>query len=236
MNLYFVLEGEQTEKQAYPFWLGALLPNLTQAKRLNEVTQNHYYLFAGGGIPAIYTHIKNAILTINEAENPKFNYLVAVLDCDELSAEQRKTKLLSFLEQEKTALRNGCELVIIAQTPCIETWFLGNRPIVKRNPENQTFKEYYNFYKVNENCPEKMPTFGVFKQKSLFHFKYLREMLAEHAISYSKNNPFAVLNQNYLQELQKRTNEANDLPSLRHFFDFLTKISNEMRENKTDYI
>ncbi len=65
MNVYIVVEGSQTEMQVYPAWLGILAPHLSRINNLDELTDNNYYLFTGGGIPSIFRHVSNAVADIN---------------------------------------------------------------------------------------------------------------------------------------------------------------------------
>ena len=44
MNIYFLVEGNRTEKKIYPQWLTYLVPKLKRVKYHDEVTSNNYYL------------------------------------------------------------------------------------------------------------------------------------------------------------------------------------------------
>ncbi len=70
MNLYFLVEGNSTEKKIYPRWLEYLIPELTQVKYYDEVIKNNYYLISGQGYPAIlHDGLDNAIDKIKEVNN-----------------------------------------------------------------------------------------------------------------------------------------------------------------------
>jgi hypothetical protein len=43
MNIYFLVEGNSTEKQIYPKWLEYLIPNLKRVKYYDQVENNNYY-------------------------------------------------------------------------------------------------------------------------------------------------------------------------------------------------
>ena len=58
MNFYIVVEGDKTEMSVYPAWLTILAPTYTRIENAWEVNENNYYIFSGGGIPSIYTHVK----------------------------------------------------------------------------------------------------------------------------------------------------------------------------------
>lgn len=55
MNLYIVVEGEQTETKVYPAWLQILVPQLHRIDDAWNLSENSdsYYLFSAGGIPSI---------------------------------------------------------------------------------------------------------------------------------------------------------------------------------------
>ena len=86
MNFYIVVEGDQTEMSVYPAWLSILAPTYTRIENAWNVGENNYYIFSGGGIPSIYTHVKNAVLDINSINNKgesRYDYLLVCLDTEE---------------------------------------------------------------------------------------------------------------------------------------------------------
>jgi len=118
---------------------------------------NNYFLFNGNGFPALlHNHLKKSIEEINELK--KFNYLVIVLDVDETTVEFRINEVNNFIKENQLQLID-CELLIIPQDKCIETWFLGNKTIYKPNPQNLELRDYVRFYNVKDNDPELMPVF-----------------------------------------------------------------------------
>jgi len=132
MNVYILVEGEQTEMQLYPKWLSYIVPELVQVESFNKAKKNSYYIFSGGGMPSIYNHAINAIKDINSIG--VYDYLIIALDAEELSPVRRKEKLLEHLAKENVELHKNCKLEVIIHNKCIETWFLGNRKVYKRNP------------------------------------------------------------------------------------------------------
>jgi hypothetical protein len=42
MNLYFLVEGQSTEKKVYPAWLSHLLPELNRVNNYDEVDTNNF--------------------------------------------------------------------------------------------------------------------------------------------------------------------------------------------------
>lgn len=183
---------------------------------------NNYFLFNGNGFPALlHNHLKKSIEEINELK--KFNYLVLVLDVDETSVEFRINEVNNFIKENHLQLIN-CELIIIPQDRCIETWFLGNKTIYKSNPQNEELREYVKFYNVKDNDPELMPVFDSFNTHSQFHAEYCTEFLRERNIRYSKNNPNGVVEEIYLNRLIERTKETNHIKSFKTFVDFCNEL------------
>lgn len=228
MNLYLIVEGEETEMMLYPRWIQYFIPELTRVDNFQDVTVNSYYLFSGQGIPSIYNHVVNAIKDVNKLD--KYDYLVVVLDADEITIEQRKQKVHDKINESKISLTETCVLEIIVQSRAIETWFLGNRSVYKRNPQGDKFKLYSRYYNVEINDPEQMETSFGFKRVAHFHESYLREMLKEYNVRYRKSKPGDVLEDYYLEELINRTNDNKaHLLSLSHCFNVLKKIKSKIK-------
>ncbi|MDO7172787.1 hypothetical protein [Mariniflexile sp. AS56] len=231
MNLYIIVEGEQTEMMLYPRWIQYFIPELTRVDNFENITKNSYYLFSGQGIPSIYNHVVNAIKDINKIK--RYDYLIVVLDADEISVEERKQKVIDSINNSGIELNHACKLEIIVQSRAVETWFLGNRSVYKRNPQGERFKLYSRFFNVEINDPEQMEKSFGFKRIAHFHESYLREMLKEYNIKYRKSNPGEVLKDYYLKELINRTNDKGEhLKSLFHCFNIFIAIKNKItRDN-----
>jgi len=225
MNLYIIVEGDETELKVYPKWLSYNLPQLSPVEDYRAITENNYYIFSGGGIPSIYNHIVNAIKDINEVE--KYTYLIICIDSEEVSVERRKRKVLDFIKEKGVELNEFCTLKFIIHHRCMETWFLGNRKVYKRNPQGEKFQAYSAFYNVETHDPELMEKHKDFKLTSHFHYAYLREMFKEYNIRYTKSNPKEVMKPTYFNEIKKR---VQDEPThLNSFSDFLTLLE-EIKE------
>ncbi len=221
MNLYFLVEGRRSESKVYPKWLEYFLPELKRVDNYDEVEDNNYYLISGGGYPSIYHHLKNAMEEINSI--PKYDYLILCLDADEATVEERSREVNNFIKKERLELLDT-RFKIIVQNRCIETWFLGNRIVYPRQPDGQTFIGYSKFYNVSIDDPESMGVYMTFKSVSLFHYSYLKEMLAERNIKYTKNMPRAVTEPPYIEQLVARVGDTPHLKSLKDFFDFCNSI------------
>ena len=221
MNLYFLVEGKRTEKKVYPCWLSVLLPEYKQLSYAFEVNQNNYYLFSGDGFPSLLHHLENAIAEINDIGC--FDYLILCLDADEVTVQERIQEIQVYL-QEKNVKLNQAALKIIVQNRCFETWFLGNRKVYQRQPQSEILKKYQDHFNVQQNDPEEMQVLSKFETIAQFHESYLKQMLAERGIRYSKNNPNDVKEAHYLQELIKRNQETGHIASFGDFIQFIDQV------------
>jgi hypothetical protein len=223
MNLYFLVEGKRTERKVYPAWLAYLLPELKQVKSYDEVKKNNYYLFSAEGYPSIIdVHLPNAIADIQQQGN--YNYLVVCLDAEENTVSEIEQEIYDFLNAEKIQMGN-IKLVLIIQNRCFETWFLGNRKIYSRQPQDSPLLDYTRYYDISVNCPELMGKYQDFNTHAQFHEAYLKELFRAKNINYSKKNPGDVLKPYYIEELLTRIRVHNQhLPSFKNFIDFCNAI------------
>lgn len=242
MNCYFVFEG-QTEPEVYKNWLEILVPELKEVDFPNQVITNNYVQFGDAGLPKIYEMVKNAILEINELEG-KFDYLVVVMDADQLTVEERKAKLHQYLEENLNkesslykSLPNSCKMIVLVQKVSIETWFLGNKNFVPTHPQSELLKTYKDYFDVCEQDPELMAAdfisinksklFGCYT-RAQFHAEYFQQVFKERTRKgYKKSNPKEVIEKSYLQQLQKRTQETNHLPSFQAFLGFCQTLKSK---------
>lgn len=228
MNIYFLVEGKKTEIKVYPKWLSILIPELNRVSSFDEVVKNNYYMFSGNGFPSLLdNHLKNSILDINSQK--KYDYFVICLDADDVNVEERKNEIIQFMIDNEIKLNKHTKMEIVVQNKCFETWFLGNPKIFKANPSSEFLKECVLFYNIKINDPELMGKLvGYENSTSDFHTTYLREMLAERNVRYSKNNPNEVTEEYFLNEIIKRNNKTNHLPSFKYFIDFCETIRNSL--------
>lgn len=244
MNCYFVFEG-QTEPIVYKEWLKLLVPDLEEVDFPHQVVNNHYIQFSDMGLPQLYQVVQDAIADINESE-ARFDYLVVVMDADQLSVETRREKLLAYLKKEVNVesslyrtLPNFCQLVIIVQQVCIETWFLGNSSFVPTHPKNDLLKKYKAYFDVCNHNPELMAADFVSIDKSTlfgcstraqFHAKYFNEVFKERTRKggYSKSKPKEVIAASYLNRLIKRQQETAHLASFKTFLDFCATLNKQL--------
>ena len=134
-------------------------------------------------------------------------------------------------------LPDNCQLEIIVQKVCMETWFLGNRKFFVRSPQNELLRKYVAYFDTSTNNPEGLAEeffqnetgtaqiFG-YSTKALFHEGYLREIFKErlNGITYHKNKPKEVQSKPYLEQLLLRIEDTpSHLPSFQEFIEFCKK-------------
>lgn len=225
MNFYIVVEGDKTEMSVYPAWLSILTPTYTQIENAFEVVENNYYIFSGGGIPSIYTHVKNAVLDINEINSKggaRYDFLLVCLDTEEESRDYILDRINDELQSSHVALQDA-ELMIFEHKVCMETWFLGNQGVFKDNPQNADYLEYIRYYNVGSDNPEEMGNMDEnrFATTAKFHLRYLKRMLEERNMTYSKNNTIAVQQQAYLHQLVRRFEETGHIATFGSWYEFV---------------
>ena len=227
MNIYFLVEGNSTEKKIYPKWLEYLIPNLIRVQYHDQVKNNNYYLISGKGYPRIlYDGLENAFDKILEI--PKYDYLVICVDADEELVEERIQYIYEFIREKKVDL-GKTKVEIIVQNRCIETWLLGNKRIFdSRQPLGQPLLDYVNYYDVSQNNPEDMGKYEM-KNHADFHYEYLREIFRSRNTTYSKKFPNDAQEKFYFEELQKRVRDKpEDLKTFQSFLEFCERVKESM--------
>ena len=228
MNIYFLVEGRRTEKKVYPKWLKHLIPELIEINDPFAVETNNFYVFNGNGFPSILdNHLKNAVEDINTIG--KFQYLVMCIDADEVNVAERTQEVYTFIKEKAINLHATTKFVLIIQNRCIETWCLANRKVYKRNPSEALLQEYTNFYDVSNDDPELMGKLDDFTTHAQFHAAYLKEMLYERKISYSKSNPRGITEATYLKELITRARETNHIATFQSFIQFCNRVKEQIK-------
>lgn len=225
MNIYFLVEGK-TELKVYPKWLNHLLPHLSRVDFAQDASINNYYLISGLGYPRLLdTELVNSVAEINELGS--YNYLVLVIDADDMNEQDKVFEIQKFINDKQIILNSDCQLQIITQKSCMETWFLGNKKAYTKSVgKHSAFYHHAKFYDVSQQNPELMDKpEGFVGSVSIYHEAYLRKMLAEKNVRYSKSTPREVGELHYLEQLQKRVSNTQDLLSLKAFFIFCKTIS-----------
>ncbi|MBD2393730.1 DUF4276 family protein [Cyanobacterium aponinum FACHB-4101] len=227
MNLYFLVEGNSTEKKIYPQWLKFLIPELTRVKYYDEVVKNNYYLISGQGYPAIlHDGLDNAIDKLKEVD--KYDYLVICVDVDEETVQERYDYMTNFIKNKQVNL-GSTQIKIILQNRCIETWLLGNKTIFNsRQPQQKPLSDYRKYHDVSKLDPELMGSYNL-RNHADFHYKYLQEIFKAKNISYTKRNPHDAKEEYYLEELKKRIGEdVEHLNTFQEFINFCNMIRGQI--------
>lgn len=157
MNLYFLVEGFQTEKKVYRSWIEQVFPTLRKAETIGDVRHNTYRLFKIEGNTDRVDNIERALAEIErhnlmaEYEGRGiFDHLFVCIDAEDAPLPL-KISQVEMLTSGR-AMPTLCHPIV--HNCCIETWFLGNRPLMKRrNLHSEQLKIWKEFYDVSEGCP-----------------------------------------------------------------------------------
>jgi hypothetical protein len=207
VNLYFFLEGRRTEPRVYRAWIGHVFPHLTEAKVIADMRQDNYLLVSGDGYPQCLNRIDGILEDIER--HGGVDHFFVCLDAEEEPPEVKLGEIESYLADKNPAVT--CHAVI--HNCCIETWFLGNRRMMRRNPQSQRLRQWKAFYDVSLGCPELMGVPSGYRIRAHFHLDYLKEMLGERRLTYSKQQPGAVQEQHYLKSLAERHEQTGHIQS-----------------------
>ena len=212
MNIYVVTEGI-TEKKVYREWIKLVNPNLSYAERVEDVINNNYYILSGGGYPSYYDKIKRAIEQINSCEI--FDRLVVSVDAEEMSYEEKYREVTSEVPIGDCIV----PVKLIIQNYCFESWALGNRAIYKRNPNSTELVQYQRYYNVQNNDPQFLGNYNpkIFSRRAHFALRYLKLMVTEKNMDYSKVAPHCVMHPKYFHQLHTRFIETHHLSSFNDF-------------------
>lgn len=214
MNFYLVVEGKRTEKFVFSHWIPLLNKSLTQVHYPMHLRNNNFYILNAGGHPYYFEIIKRAAKDV--ADNPQYGQLVISIDAEDDDPVEKANEVLDSVHTVNRKLQPE----IVVQNACIESWFLGNRRILRRFPQTNESRDWKAHYDVWENCPEQMPEHS---QKELNRaqtaFVYLKAGLRDRnpRLIYSKKRPLVVCDQSYLDRLKDRVSQTAHLTSFQSF-------------------
>lgn len=206
MKLYFLVEGRRTEKKLYKAWLGHCFPQFRAVDKPADLATDSFFILAGMGYPSYLQRIPSAL---EDSIQHGANHLFICIDAEERSYAERRQEVLSLLENAAQGLRGkglqypGQVHVIVADC-CIESWLLGHRKLVPRNPD-AALAELKRFYDVSREDPERMgcPQ-GHPLGRAGFHLEYLRHVFRHHGQTFTKERPGIATEANYLAALRDR--------------------------------
>ncbi len=219
MNFYVVVEGI-TEKKVYEKWIKYVNPSLKYVKGINEIVENNYIIFTGFGFPFYYQIIDNAIDDINTLSI--FDKLVIIVDSEDMKYNEKYDEIKNYVATKHCK----AEIKIVVQHFCLETWLLGNRNIITRNPQSLKLLEYLHYFNVVNNDPELLTEYKKERlTRSQFAFRYLKTAVNEkyRNLTYSKNNPHISLNSKYYSRVKKHFEETGHINSFNYFIDAFKK-------------
>ena len=236
MNLYFLVEGASTEAKFYPALIKSIFDTkLKRILKIADVNQDNdsFYILSANGYPQIYSHIlKNTIEDLNQYK--EFNYLFICLDADEMTIEERHSEfqeVYNDLKESGTSVHDLCEIILVIQNRCIETWFLGNKRFYRRNTSNHNLLDFHFFYNIKVNDPEEMSYDIGYENHASYHYAYLKQMIRENRNTYSKKNATVVCEDNYIQQLKERAKTDQHIKSFGLLIDKLNQINQRLLGN-----
>ena len=224
MNLYFLLEDSRSFYKVLPHWLKFALPDFMEIFSFDDFNsmseKNKFMLQSGFGYPQIKKVLKETLETIQINSIP-LDYFLVFWDTDARSIETIQSDIDEF-EKIFAHYKINCQHKLFVMDRCFETWLLGNRAAYPKSCESGNFYQYAQFYNVSTNDPEKMNAPESITNISMYHLKYLQEMLRSSPlhVNYSKKSPLAVSTEAYYKEVKTRIETTKDLRSLANFFGF----------------
>ena len=215
MNVYLIVEGNG-EKKVYAHWVRQVNPSLSIVNSLDEVQHNNLIIISGGGYPNYLEVIKAGVEDVSATK--QLDRLVISVDSEEMTFHEKWQEIDGVVK----ALGKKLNYKIIIQHFCLETWALGNKVIVSRNPKNTKIQELRMHFDVLNNDPELLPDYPEDnRNRSQFAEYYLRKLLNEkyRNLSYTKNNPKALLHKKYFHQVKKRWETTRHIKSFKFFLD-----------------
>ncbi len=207
MNLCFFLEGRRTEPKVYRAWVKPVFPQLTEVGIISDVQRDNYLLISGYGYPQLLNRVDEILVDITR--HGGIDHFFICLDAEDDPPEDRAREIETRLARKPSNTLHH----IIIHNCCIETWFLGNSRLMKKNPQSERLRRFKEFYDVSVKCPELMECPAGYGVKAHFHLDYLKEMMIEKGLSYTKENPREVQKRTYLAALAKRHDKTGHLES-----------------------
>ncbi len=207
MNLYVLVEGRVTERRVYQAWFSYFFPELEKVDRIEDISDSHYFLISGDGYPSYVQRISAALKDIRA--HRQIDHLFICVDAEEFGFDDKLAEIEQLIAMGPVPRSH----FIIVQDCCIETWFLGNSRFMRQNPQSESLRTWKEFYDVSQADPEQMPRHEYYVTRAQFHLAYLKEMMRERDLSYSKTSPGPVVEEHYFRELVTRNQSTGHLKS-----------------------
>jgi hypothetical protein len=215
MNVYVVVEGK-AEKIIYKSWIPLVNPALKSVDRISDVNSGSFHVVSGHGYPFYLEVIDNALSDVNHLR--VFDRLVISVDSEEMTREEKLSEILEYLDGKQCI----AEVKIVIQHFCLETWALGNRRVVRRQPASQRLRRYKGFFDVRIRDPELLPAYpGEDLNRAQFAAKYLSAVLNDRndRITYSKHTPRFISHCKYFDQVRLRLRDTGHIASFESFLD-----------------
>lgn len=193
----------------YAAWLSHVFPMLRLVPRAEDVTEGCLRLITGGGQPQYLERVAEVLEEIAVIVQNRVDRLFVCADAEDVSLEERHLEISESIEGLNPAIRYS----VIVQNCCIETWLLGNKRFLKRNPQDAELRAFKSHYDVGELDPEVMEPMPPHKRKVSFHESYLKAMYRERGRSYTKKNPKPATEEHYLKDLIERFDQTSHIRS-----------------------
>ena len=229
MNVLFIVEGKRTEKLIYKKWVPYIHPSLqycqisSAIEFIEHISQSrdseNLAILTGGGYPGYFKIISDIFRDIGASTD--IDYVIICVDSEDQSYDEKMTEIKNFIEND--CIEIAPSIFVIIQHHCIETWLLANKRINiirTQTPELRTYREFYN---VNRLDPELMPQIDS-RSIGSFTFRYLKLMLAEKNLTYSKSHVNCVTNRGYFNQIVRRYEQEGHIPSFGRYYDILRGI------------
>ncbi len=91
MNLYFLVEGERTEKKVYRSWIQYVFPHLSEVFKVEDVLSNHFFMVAGKGYPSYKSRVLEAL--INISRHDRIDHFIICIDAEEESVDSKEREI-----------------------------------------------------------------------------------------------------------------------------------------------
>ncbi len=213
MNIYVVTEG-RVEAIVYRHWIPLVNSHVSPIDYPDDVDHDNFYIVSAKGYPDYFRVIGNAIQNVNKML--AFDRLVISVDSEDMTRQAKYAEISAFVAQKRCV----ADVRIVVQHFCFETWALGNRKIIRREPSDARLREYKSFFNVRVKDPELLPS-KPDEELSRVRFaqKYLRRALRDkHAKpAYSKRNPRVLVHEKYFAEVSSRLEDTGHIASFSVF-------------------
>jgi hypothetical protein len=228
MNIYVIVEGELGSKKIYESWATYINNQLQPVSTINEVKQNNFFVFSGGGQNEFKNRVRTAVEDVNSIS--VFDRLVVAIDSEEKSYDEKLVEVRSWVEEIPF-----CRVPVkyIIQHFCIETWFLGNESLFSKKPRDEELIEFLKVFDIRTSDPELLPDnteLGI--NRSKFAYRYLLAGVRDiNNVSnkfwnkgfskrrYSKKNPDLVLQKGFYNRVKERFTSNNHIKSFNGFIE-----------------